>query len=54
MKTGWWRLTFTGVDELTDEDKIHISEGIVAGCEEGEILQEEDDSDDKYTNEGVK
>lgn len=35
---GWWKLTFTGVKELTDIDREHIAKLIVDGCTEGEII----------------
>ncbi len=41
MNRGWWKLTFTGVDELTDTDKEHIAKLITEGYTQGEIVQEE-------------
>lgn len=46
MKSGRWKLTFEGVDELQEGDRQHISELIVDGFDEGEIIQ--------YTDEDVE
>jgi hypothetical protein len=35
---GWWKLTFTGVNELNDIDREHIAKLIVDGFTEGEII----------------
>lgn len=37
---GWWTLTFTGVDELTEETREHVGKMITDGYTNGEILQE--------------
>ena len=39
MKHGWWQLKITGVDELSDLDREHISKLINEGYLEGEINQ---------------
>jgi hypothetical protein len=42
MQRGWWTLSFTGVTELTDEDREHIAASIIDGNREGEIVQDTD------------
>ena len=37
---GWWKLTWTGVDELDDFTIEHIAELISDGYTQGEIIQE--------------
>jgi len=36
MNRGWWDLSFTGVDELTDVDREHIAQQIISGVGGGE------------------
>lgn len=52
MKEGWWRLTITWTDEemdefmfLTDTDREHIADCIKNGCDEGELIHEENEVD---------
>lgn len=48
MKTGWWTLEITGVDELTDIDREHIAIMIEQGFTSGGIVQEDcEDEDEK-------
>ena len=44
---GWWKLKITGVNELTDIDREHIAKLIVDGFTEGEVIQEDDDTEDE-------
>lgn len=48
MKTGWWKLTITGVDELNDSDLEHISDLILLGYREGQIIQDEEQQDENH------
>lgn len=43
MKTGWWSLEITGVDELNEADREHIAQLIKDGFTSGEIIPEEDE-----------
>ncbi len=43
--TGWWNLTFSGVDELNDLDREHIAELIKEGYTSGEIIHHEDEEE---------
>ncbi len=45
MKRGWWTLETTV--ELNDNDRQHITELIADGFTSGEILQEEDDQEER-------
>lgn len=40
MKTGWWKLTYAGVEDLNECDKEHVADLIQQGFTEGEIIQE--------------
>jgi len=44
MTTGWWTLKITGVGELTDVDREHIAHLIIEGWTEGEILQDDEET----------
>jgi len=53
MKTGWWSLAITDIDELTDISKEHIADLIVKGYTSGEIIQEEDDMEITATEDEI-
>ena len=37
-RMGWWNLTFSGVDEITESDREHIAMLIQEGYTSGEII----------------
>jgi len=41
MERGWWKLTYTGVNRLSECTEEHIGQKIAEGYTEGEIFQEE-------------
>ena len=45
MKTGWWTLNTT--IEINDADREHIAECIKGGFTSGQIVQEDEDEDEK-------
>jgi hypothetical protein len=42
VKRGWWTLNITGVEELNDTDREHVSQLVAEGFTSGEIVQEEE------------
>lgn len=51
MERGWWNLTITGVEELTDADREHIAACINGGFTSGEIVQEDEEESEVEENE---
>lgn len=48
MKRGWWKLTWTPIDdieELSEATLEHIGDSIKQGYTQGEILEEEEEED---------
>lgn len=47
VEKGWWKLTITGVDHMNETDRHYIAEWIRQGFNEGEIIHEKEENEDK-------